>query len=241
MNAIRINANAEIRRETISPDHDCVVVDDFIRDPNELVEYAANHADEFSMARSGYPGQQFQVNDEAMQDIYRFIRFEMSKHFPIFRTGMKLWTFLSMVTLGPDELSSRQRFCHIDPIPGPNRTVYAALLYLFQDEDLGGTGFYRWKEWDLLEQAAAIELGDSEKGMAFRQDNFPTFREPARYMTESNEIAELLHSIPARFNRLIFYWGGVPHSGTIAAPELLSSDIRKGRLTLNVFADVLPK
>lgn len=37
------------------------------------------------------------------------------------------------------------------------------------------------------------------------------------------------------------YWGGVPHSGSTVAPELLSTDVRKGRLTLNVFASVLPK
>ncbi len=75
----------------------------------------------------------------------------------------------------------------------------------------------------------------------FLQEHFPTYRKPARYMTGSNEIAELLCTIPARFNRPVFYSGDVPHSATIAAPELLSTDIRKGRLTLNVFADVLPK
>ena len=152
-----------------------------------------------------------------------------------------MWTLLSMVTKRPDELSEMQRICHTDPNPSPDRSIYAGLLYLFENEDLGGTGFYRYKEQELLKKAAAIVGHDPDRGLAILQENFPTYRKPACYMTGSNEIAELLCTIPARFNRLIFYSGSVPHSGDIAAPELLSRNIRTGRLTLNVFADVLPK
>ncbi len=67
------------------------------------------------------------------------------------------------------------------------------------------------------------------------------FREPARYITDSNEIAELLHAIPARFNRLIVYPGDIPHSAYIEKPELLTSEISEGRLTLNCVANVLPR
>ncbi len=134
-----------------------------------------------------------------------------------------------------------QRICHTDPMPNPGRTVYAALIYLFEDENLGGTGYYRWKDRDLEENVAALQRGEADENWEFRPENYDMYRKPARYMTESNEIAELIKTVPARFNRLIFYWGGVPHSGSIVAPELLSTDVRKGRLTLNVFASVLPK
>jgi hypothetical protein len=59
-------------------------------------------------------------------------------------------------------------------------------------------------------------------------------------MTGSNEIAELLYTVPPRFNRFVFYSGDMPHSAAIAAPELLSDDPRQGRLTLNLFFSVLP-
>ncbi len=238
---IRINTDASIRRETITADHDCVIVDDFLQDPYEIVEFAAHHADEFAVAESDYPGLLFDVNANAMTDIYRFIRSKMTKHFPFLRGDMTLWTYLSMVTLQPDELSTLQRLCHSDPSTSPDRTIYAGLVYLFENEHFGGTGFYRWKKRELMRKAAAIEREDPDRGLTFLQENFPTYREPACYMTGSNEIAELLCTIPARFNRLIFYPGIVPHSGAINAPELLSSDIRKGRLTLNCFASVLPK
>jgi len=60
-------------------------------------------------------------------------------------------------------------------------------------------------------------------------------------MTESTEIAERLDVVAAKFNRLIFYSGEIPHSAQISSPELLSSDPGKGRLTLNCFASVRPK
>ena len=240
--SIRINTGARIRREVISEDHYCVIVDDFLQNPNELVEFAAHYAGEFSKAKSYYPGVFMDVNDDAMTDIYRFIRFEMTKGFPFLRGNMKLSTFLSMVTFRPDELSAVQRMCHTDPAPDPGRKPYAALVYLFENEEFGGTSFFDYrKKHELLKEVEAIGDEEPDKALEFLLENFPTFRKPASYMTESNEIAELLCTIPARFNRMIFYSGQIPHSAAITAPELLSKDIRKGRLTLNVFADVLPK
>ena len=242
MNAIPINAAAEIRRETISGDQYCVIVDDFLKDPHKLVEFATHHAGEFSEpAQGNYPGPLLRVDGDAMTDIYLFIRSKMTRQFSFCRGGMSLWTYLSMATTQPDELTHRQRMCHTDPTSARDRTCYAALVYLFENEDLGGTGFYRWKEPELVRKATAIEREDPGKAKAFLQEHFPTFREPACYMTGSTEIAELLCTIPARFNRLVFYSGTVPHSASLTAPELLSTDIRNGRLTLNIFADVLPK
>jgi hypothetical protein len=60
-------------------------------------------------------------------------------------------------------------------------------------------------------------------------------------LTESCEVAELLTIIPAQFNRLIFYSGDIPHSAYIEEPELLSDDVDVGRLTLNLFASVVPR
>jgi hypothetical protein len=241
MNEIRINSDAEIRREAISDEQHCVIVDDFLQDPHELVDFAANHASKFSMPERGnYPGPLFRIDGNAMTGIYGFIRSRMTKQFPFLRGSMSLWTYLSMATTQPDKLSHRQRICHTDPTSAPHRTCYAALVYLFKNENLGGTGFYRWREPELVRKAKAIERRDPDQGLAFLQEHFATYRKPARYMAGSNEIAELLCTIPARFNRLVFYSGEIPHSAAITAPELLSSDMRKGRLTLNVFADVVP-
>ncbi len=238
---IRINTDARIQRESISEDQNCVIVDDFLRDPHVLVEIAAHQADAFSMPVYHYPGLLLGLDDNVMTDIYGFIRSEMTNHFPFRKSGINLSTFLSMVTLQPDELSNLQRICHSDPKTVPDVANYAALVYLFDNQDLGGTGFYRWRDRELVEQATALELEDPVRGLEFLQENFATFRKPAHYMSESNEIAECLCTIPAKFNRMIFYSGDIPHSAAISAPELLSTDFQKGRLTLNCFASVVPR
>jgi hypothetical protein len=239
---IRVNTNASIQREAISGDGHCLIVDDFLQDPHGLIEFAARNAASFSKARSYYPGMYVDLNDDAMAEIFRYIRFHMTKHFPILRGNMRFSSFLSMITFRPDELSTLQRMCHTDPAPDPDRVPYAGLLYLFDNERLGGTGFYRyWKKHEMLKEVEAIAEKNPDKAHEFLLKNFPTFRKPAKYMTESNEIAELLCTIPARFNRMIFYSGQIPHSAAITAPQLLSENVQQGRLTLNVFADALPK
>jgi hypothetical protein len=72
------------------------------------------------------------------------------------------------------------------------------------------------------------------------EERVPPYRKPPVYMTESTEIAERLDLVEARYNRLVFYSGDIPHSAQISAPQLLTSDIRSGRLTLNCFASVRP-
>lgn len=239
--SIRVNPDAIIRREAISADHHCVIVDNFLRNPHELIEFAAHLEGEFSIANSFYPGLFTDVNDDAMTDVNRFIRLQMTKHFPFLSGNLKMSAFLAMVTFRPDELSAVQRLCHTDPAPDAGRTPYAAVLYLFENEALGGTSFFHYrKKYELLQEVEAIAAEEPDKALEFLLENFPTFRKQPSYMTESNEVADLLCTIPARFNRMIFYSGQVPHGAAITAPELLSKDIRKGRLTLNIFADALP-
>ena len=238
---IEINPKLDIRLERVTDEHACVVVDDFLKNPGTIVDFCCEHADEFSVPERSYPGPLIAVDNSAMSDITRFIRSTMSATFSFLKGGMTTSTFLSMVTLQPDQLSNLQRLCHTDPRQRADRRNFAGLVYLFEDERLGGTGFYRWKEREQIEEATILDLEDPKKALAFLQKRFPTYNQPPTYMTESNEIAELLHNIPARFNRLIFYSGDLPHSASIVMPELLSEDFREGRLTLNCFASVVPR
>ena len=238
---VEINPNLLIRIEQIADGHVCVIVDDFLKQPHDVVEFAASNADAFSTPKVGYPGLLLNVSDDAMTDVYRFIRSRMGKQFSFLKGGMGLSTFLSMATLQPDKLANLQRLCHTDPRDRMDRQNYAALVYLFENEALGGTGFYEWKERELIEQATKLEFEDPAKALEFLKEHFATYAKPACYITESNEIAELTRKIPARFNRMIFYSGDVPHSAAIASPELLTKDFSKGRLTLNCFASVRPR
>jgi hypothetical protein len=219
----------------------CVVIDDFLQQPGSIVDFALDHPDVFERQTHGYPGLLCDVPETATADFVRFIRSSLARPYAFYKGGFKSATYLSVATLQPGELSPLQRLCHTDPRDHAGRRNYAALVYLFENEALGGTGFYRWKERDRIVEATAIDAEDPSRTLGFLQQHFATFREAPRYMTDGNEIAELLLEIPARFNRMVFYSGDLPHSAMIREPGLLTDDVAAGRLTLNLFASVLPR
>jgi hypothetical protein len=237
----RLNPNARLQRQAISENAFCIIVDDFLKNPNELVEFAAQNPAEFAHPNIGFPGVQRRVDDSAMKDIHRFVRSRMSREYGFMRGRIGIRSLLSLATLQPDALHLLQRICHIDPNPDPGRAKYAGLLYLFNDERLGGTSFFRWNDEALVWKAREIFRNDAKQGESFLKQHFETFRQPPRYMTESNEIGELLITVPPRFNRFVFYPGDIPHSAAITAPERLTDDAEHGRLTLNLFFSALPK
>lgn len=237
---VRLNSRAALRREQITARDFCVIVDDFLAEPNALVEYASSHPAEFSHPNMGYPGVQIRVNDDAMAEIYRFVRAKLSKEYSFMRGRIGIRSLLSLVTTPPERLSFMQRICHVDPNADAGRAKYAALIYLFGDERLGGTSFYRWRNEELVWQGVNLLRRDAAQGEELLKRNFETLRGPPQYMTGSNDVAELVYTVPPRFNRFVFYSGDLPHTGAVAAPELLSEDPKKGRLTLNLFFSVLP-
>lgn len=233
---LRINPNAEVRLHEVADGRNCAIVDDVLEDPESLVDFAVQHAPQFGWMAMP-PGPRLMVDDNAVQDLQRFVRSKLSRHFPIHRTGIMVQACLSNITLAPEKLSRLQRLCHIDRRSSPGRRNYAGLIYLFRDPELGGTAFYRWKKPEVIRETERLLLKDPDAAMAYLDQASEIFREPPRYMTASNDMAELLTVVPARFNRLIFYDGEAPHSGHIANPHLLTEDLSKGRLTLNFFVD----
>ncbi len=238
---IRLNSDLTLQRIPIDDRQFCIVIDNFLESPQALIEFACNNADHFYTTPAGYPGPVMNLNPGLLDDFHRFIRSRMSREFGFLRGDPRLKTGLTMTTLPPERLANFQRLCHIDPRGEPGRRNYAALVYLYDNEKLGGTAFYRWKRPDIVNRALELELLDPSAAATFLAEHSATFRQAPRYMTASNELAELLTDIPPRFNRMIFYSGEIPHSGHITSPALLSNDFRLGRLTLNCFASVLPR
>jgi hypothetical protein len=241
MKLIEINPAPEMTVHPITDSDACVVVDNFLKNPEALAEFAVEHAAAFEPQQVGYPGVLYDVPRPAMDDVHHFIRSHMSRRFAFFRGDIRTSTYLSMATRQPEELGPLQRLPHSDPRTSLERSNYAALVYLFDDAELGGTGFYRWTNRRLIEQATAMETESAGSSADFLAENLEMYRQPPAYMTGTNEVAELLLEIPARFNRLLFYSGDVPHSAHIPRPDRLSADFASGRLTLNCFASVRPR
>jgi hypothetical protein len=238
---LQVNPKLEIQAVRLGGGAICVCIDDFLLNPSAAVDYAAVNAVHFEMPERAYPGLILPVPDEPLAEINRFIQKEMSRMFGFCRGGIDFHSQFSLATLQPEDFSWIQRLCHTDPRLEPGRANYAGLLYLFDRPELGGTGFYRWKDRAYWQKMTALQRDDPTAGLEELEARFRMFRDPARYMTESNEAAELLDQAPARYNRFIFYSGELPHSAFIEHPELLSADPRRGRLTLNCFVSALPK
>ena len=129
----------------------------------------------------------------------------------------------------------------MDPQLDPLRVNIALMVYLFHNPDLGGTGFYRYRDIKFWQSMVHKQMDDPNGGLSIVQTRYGMFLEPSKYPGESDQAVELLTMIPARFNRMICYPGNLPHSAYIPDASLLSTDCKKGRLTLNSFASVWPK
>ena len=237
---LAINPGAKVEVRDLAAGCRVAVVDDFLADPEYVRTFAKQQHEAFVLPQRAYPGLTLDVSSNSMTDIYRFLRMRMSREFGFLRGDIEFSTMLSVTSLAPEELSNLQRICHVDPRRRPDRANFASVIYLFENDELGGTSFYRWRDRSLIEEATALDLEDPDKARLYLHEKFEYFRAAPCYMTQSNDVAEMLAMVPARFNRLIFYSGDIPHSAFVENSNLLTDDPSSGRLTLNTFASVHP-
>jgi hypothetical protein len=210
----------------------CLVVDDALLDPDALRRYATTQRADFVQAPfNAYPGIELPMPLEfsaRLQDFFdRHIRNALGG-----RRTVRMNSRLAMVTTPPDALEPRQRICHRDSAwIDPAQTIAASVLYLFEDEALGGTNFYRPR---LPEEPIRRLVHDSS---VMDRPSFDA-RHPSitqDYMGESNDYFERIGQVPARWNRMIFYDGRLFHSGEVGKAQALTGNPGTGRLTLNGF------
>jgi hypothetical protein len=226
---LRFNPRPRLSVEPLGPGAVCVVADDVLADPQVLVDWAA--AQRFEPP-SGYPypGLVRQAPEELTQRVADFFALHARGALGGRRT-LDLTVRLSMVTVPPAELEPRQWLCHRDRVDDSGTLLFAAsVLYLFHDPALGGTSFYKPRGSRLVTETL---LADSQRlgaaAFAARYGVRPG------YMAGSNAHFERVARVPAAWNRMIFYDGGLFHSADVDQPARLSADPAAGRLTLNSF------
>lgn len=224
------NPAARISSVVIAPGESCIVVDEALANPQGLVGWAATQ--HFRPPEGfPYPG----VLVDAPPAVSVMVGDYFAEHARGRLGGRRTLSTvvrLSLVTLAPRELRPVQWQCHRDRLgPVPHDVRLAAMVaYLFRDAELGGTSFYRPLQSDaetehLINDAGRLSAGEFSARYGLE----------AGYLSGSNRYFERLVSIPAAWNRMLFYNGDLFHSGDITAPERLSGDARSGRLTLNGF------
>lgn len=215
----------------IAPGQPCVVVDGALRDPQAMVALACAHREAFAQSGgNAFPGPELAFPPAVVAQFESQFNARARALLGGRRT-LSSTARLSLVTRAPGDLAPLQTVCHVDGgTLEPGQGIAACVLYLFHDPALGGTGFYTPRQpADAIARmrADAATLG---------ADAFAARHGIARgYMTASNAWYDKRLAVPARFNRLIFYSGRVPHSGDITDPVRLDPDPARGRLTINGF------
>ncbi len=225
-------ARPRIAEVAVAPGRMAFVIDDALVDPQALVEFAAANRGAFvESPHNAYPGPELRLSDAAAAPLDAWFAEHLRGRLGARRT-LRMYARLSMATRSAAELEPRQWIAHRDRLDDdPDRIVAACVLYLFHDPALGGTAFFAPSG-----NARATALGVHESGV-LDGDLFARRYTVARaYPHADNALFRRTGEVEARWNRLVFYDGGALfHGSAIRRPELLSDDVRRGRLTLNGF------
>ncbi|MFT5139964.1 MAG: hypothetical protein ACI9H8_002225 [Lysobacterales bacterium] len=238
---IRVNPTAVIERLPINDQFFAIVVDDFLLNPEEVVEYANSHRADFEKPQRGYPGEVLDLEPQSLELLFQFWRTGLSRIFSFARSEIEDSCQISLTTLLPEDFSWIQRLPHTDHRRDPGKENIALLVYLFDNPELGGTGFYRYRDEKFWQSVSRKQINDPHGGLSIVETRYPMFRDPPKYPGESDQAVELITRVEAKFNRMVCYSGDVPHSAMIPDASLLADDCLTGRLTLNAFASVWPK
>ena len=225
------NPDARVEVMELEGGRFCLVIDDALLEPERVVEHASVHRDAFqAIDFSKYPGTYVDAPDDLAEAFLHYF-LQRARHRFDARRCRFAHIRLSLATLPAATLRPRQWLCHVDDfLLPPTESMPASVLYLYRDESLGGTGFYVRSRPD-AEVEAMLALADALPPDEFTQR---TGLRPG-YLHDSNPYFRRIGGVAPKWNRLVFYDGGMLHSAEIAHPEMLSGDPATGRLTLNGF------
>lgn len=207
------------------------IIDDVLLEPEALRQRAIAHRHHFAAApHNAYPGLEWPMDDTVSAPLADFFMQYVRSLLRARRT-LSMYSRLSLATLQPAQLRPLQRLCHRDRFGTvAGQGVAACVIYLFDAPERGGTSFYRPLR-PVADIDADIRRWNTLDDEAFTQE----IGAPPAYLNGSNAHFELMCTVPAAWNRAVFYDGGQFHSSHITRPELLSADPAQGRLTLNGF------
>jgi hypothetical protein len=210
-----------------------LVVDNFIPQPETLVDYAASQS--FLANSPYYPGVRAAAPAAYRQFMLHSLQATLIDYFelPATKLGFSVCHF-SLVTTPPEQLKLLQRIPHFDTT---EKHALAAVHYLFLG-DQGGTAFYRHRKtaFECIDESRTQEYYRSLEA----ENNGPYLPKTTDgYIQGDTPLFEQIAEQPGVFNRLIIYRRHALHSGVITKETNLSADPRLGRLTISSFIDPL--
>ena len=205
-----------------------LLVDDYLRDPDGVVSYAANAA-RFEASPAMYPGIIAPVPDGYCESLLSVLGPRIGETFDVkVETAFLTNCFFAITTFPPQKLHYRQRIPHVDDY-GPG--VIAVLHYLCAATH-GGTALYRHRATGY--ESLTQEQYEHMQSLIV-QDVANLGPLPAEYVSADNPLFEQILCMEARFNRVVVYRGSVLHSMLVDGNTCLDPNPRVGRLTINTF------
>ena len=206
----------------------CVVVDNALANPEGLRQWAATQV---FLPPANYPYPGLVLNAPRTMAERAAELFTQHALGPLGGSRTLLAEVrLSLLSTPPEALDPLLWQCHRDRAADDHALFAASVLYLFHDPALGGTSFYRPLRGPVETNSM---LADS------RVLDAATFSArhgvPPGYMTDSNAHFERVAQVVPAWNRAIFYDGSLFHAPDVGQPTRLSTDVLRGRLTLNGF------
>ena len=209
------------------------VVDDFVADFDTLVDYSNNQAYFNQPGRDGtlFPGMRDEMPDSYYATLSAMIeRLALQPQGQCFKRHQIAKCWLSKVTLTPQQLTPRQKMPHFDSLVEHSM---AAVHYL-NDDNLGGTNFYRYKHTDKL----AFGFDDKEMILDMVEKVERSAEHRSGYINDSDDLFEKVFSIAAKPNRLVIYSGNILHSANITAQVEFDKSALNNRTSINSFFSV---
>jgi hypothetical protein len=204
-----------------------IVVDNFVADPDALIEIAAVKV--YSEQHTYYPGVRAKVPLTYQQFVLGELRAAIADTFGSKPNPLRFTDcHFSLVTTPPAKLAYPQRIPHVDSL---SSAELAFVHYLFR-ADLGGTAFYRHRKsgFEFIDHA---RLSGYQRQVEAEQAG-PDAAGP-EYINGDTALYEQIAKQEGVFNRMLLYRRTSLHSGSISRTFVPDINPRSGRLSINGF------
>jgi hypothetical protein len=206
-----------------------LIIDDFLRDPESMVRYAAGAA-QFKPSPLSYPGIVADAPKEYVDGLLAVLIPLIADTFGVKAdTAFLNNSFFGIATFTAEQLHYGQRLPHVDAFH-PGRI---AILHYFCDPSQGGTALYRHR--DTGYESLTKEQNYHMKKLIVQE--VAANPVPAEYPNAKSRLFEQTAAFQAKFNRVLMYRGRILHSMMVDAHTRLHPDPRIGRLTINTFLE----
>lgn len=229
---MRINLNNNIEVFFIGQESTpLIILDNFVTEPETLMSLACDNSPYHAQSTDYYPGIRKPVPPNYSELICSQLFDLLKKTYQLknVTTAKAILSAFSISTTPPTQLRPIQMLPHFDTA----ESNQFALIHYLCDVEHGGTSFYQHKQtgYERISQSRFTNYTTLLKQQAKAEQ---LHLNPA-YIAKNSSLFERIHLVEARKNRVVIYPSNLLHSGNIQPQQGLSSDPRKGRLTISSF------